>query len=106
MPQPASSFRNLGVEEQGPAVEFGVLAQDLRESGHVVADAGGAPHVGDGKPVAGIHRCQLVGQDGVEVLAVRKQGEVQWPIQTRLDVTLGEGVRGGKDHVVTAAPGE
>ncbi len=95
----------LRLEHQVPGVHRRVVAQRGLDLVDVVADADGAPHVGNRVLVARVARIQRLEQVLVEVFPVRQLGLVQLLEHTGLDL-LGEERVGRHHHVVTGATGQ
>jgi len=93
------------LEHQVPGIHRRVVAEHGLDLVDVVADADGAPHVGNRVLVARIARVQRLEQALVEVFPVRQLGFVQLLEHSGLDL-LGEERVGRHHHVVAGATGE
>ncbi len=93
------------LEHQVPGIHRCVVAQHGLDLVDVVADADGAPHVGNRVLVARIARLQRLEQVLVEIFPVRQLGLVQLLEHAGLDLLGEEGV-GRHHHVITGAAGQ
>jgi len=97
--------RDLGVEDDAPAVDDVIRAHPVGHCRGVVADAGGAPHVDDGVLVARIEGSSQLHQMRVHVDQVGQQVAVQRLIDTGRDLPL-QIVAGRHHHVKARRPGQ
>ena len=99
MPHFASLRRDGRIEDRAPAVDA-VGAERLRDHGRVVAEAGRAPHVGDGVRVARVVARDALHGVGIHVREVRELRLVE--LADRAGADLARERHGRREHDVVA----
>ncbi len=94
----------LGLEDQVPGIQWGIVAQHFLDLGHVVANAGAAPEVGEAVLVARVVDLQGLEQHRVEVLPVGQLALVELLQCPALNLP-GHEVVGRKHHVIPGFSG-